>query len=110
VRFFMRDSKNEFRELYKNFPGFEWCQLMKTVSKYSSNILAKSAIIFMKKIAPEFVRPCPYPPFRLEKLNITVPNVIIAMVPVGDYRISLLLRSKNGDCFYNSSAIVRVEF
>lgn len=104
----MKDSNNNFRELYKNFPSFEWCKLMKSASKFSSNIIAKCAVTLMKRIAPELTRPCPIPPMKIQKLNISIPNVIIAMIPMADYRVTCIMKAKNGDIFFNSSATFRV--
>jgi len=102
----MRNSKNEYRELFKNFPEFEWCKLIKT-SKFSKNLLAKCTVIFIKKIAPELARPCPIQSIQIEKSNITIPNIIIQMVSSGEYRVTSIMKYKNGDVFFNSSVIVR---
>lgn len=107
THYYIKDSKNKFRELYKNFPEFEWCALMKKSSKFSSNILAKVTIMFMKMILPDFVRPCPVMPRKLEVSNATVPNLLLSMISSADYRVTSIMKYKNGDVFFNSSVILR---
>jgi hypothetical protein len=81
---------------------------MKSASKFSSNIIAKCAVIFMKRISPELTRPCPIPPTKIHKVNISIPNIITAMIPTADYRVTCVMRARNGDVFFNSSAIFKV--
>ena len=88
-------------------PAFEWCKLMKSGSKFSSNILAKVTIMFMKRIYPEFVRPCPLSPRKIEVLNFTVPNLLLNMMSSADYRVTSIMNYNNGDVFFNSSVILR---
>jgi len=104
----MKDSKNEFRQIFKNIPGFEWCQLMKSASKFSSSIIAKIVITFLKIVAPELIRRCPYPPIRIEKSNRTIPSVITAMLPNGEHRSNFIFRHKNGDVLLNSTITLRI--
>lgn len=99
------DSNNQFRQLYKNFPEFDWCKLMGTSSKYSSNILAKFATIFVKRSIPEFVRPCPFPPMQFHRDNNSLPYQFVAMIPVGIYRIMVLISYKNIDMMFNISVV-----
>ncbi|CAG9806362.1 unnamed protein product [Chironomus riparius] len=108
VRFFVKNSQDDYHEIFKKFPAIDWCKAMKTASSYSSNFVAKSLLLFCKKLAPELMRSCPFPVINFEKRNVTVPNVVLSLVPVGVYRIMLAFKKKNGGVMFNSSLIVHV--
>lgn len=103
-----KDSKNQFRELYKNFPEVDWCQVMKSSSKFSANIFAKATVMFCKRLIPEFIRACPFPPINLYRANQSLPFQFQVMIPSGIYRLIVLLRNKSKDVLLNASGIWEV--
>lgn len=76
--------------------------------KYSSNTFAKILLSVLKKIFPELLQRCPYPPMSLEKVNFTAPYIYMAMIPVGTYRITGVLRSRNSDSYVNVSLLAEM--
>ena len=108
MRYFVKKSENVFQEFFKNLPEIDWCKITKPRSSYSSNIFAKGLILFCKNIAPELIQGCPFQSFTFEKKNVTVPNVIISLVPAGIYRIMLTIRKDDKIVLFNSSLTVNI--
>jgi hypothetical protein len=75
---------------------------------YSTNIFAKILLNVFNKIFPEFIRRCPYPPIPIEKINLTVPYIFVAMIPVGVYKGIGVVRCNRNENLLNVSLIAEV--
>lgn len=105
---FKKDGKGKFQELFKNLPAMNWCKIMDGTSKYASNFLVKMTILLYKSKIPEFFQPCPFGPMIIEKVNLTLENKLVLMMPIGIYRNTYVFKYKNGEVMCEMSFLIEI--
>ena len=106
MSFYKRYQNNKFHQLFKNTPIVDWCKVMSGTSKISNDMLIKAAVLFIKSKFPEMISKCPYHPFSIDMVNVTIDRRIISMIPTGVYRTLVVLRSKNKDIIMEVSSLL----
>ena len=105
---YKKDSNNEFQELFKKVPAMNWCKIMDGTSKFSTNFLVKMTMLLYKSKFPEFFQRCPLGSMVIEKVNMTIENKLIAMIPTGVYRVTLIFKYKNGKIMLFISLLIEI--
>ncbi|CAG9806361.1 unnamed protein product [Chironomus riparius] len=105
---FKKNNDGEFKELFKNLPALNWCKVMDGTSKYASNFLMKIVMVLYKTKFPEFFQRCPFGPMVVEKINMTIENKLIVMMPTGLYRITFTFKYKNGEMMFDQSFLIEI--
>lgn len=97
-------QKGKFKQIFKS-PRLEFCDFME--GKQSANFLLKSLIESLKEKSPESFHKCPYNG-HFELVEFSVPKHIISIMPIGLFRVSVIITDDSSKAFLNVSVLVEI--
>lgn len=83
-------------------PPIDWCKICSAKSQSAGGHL----LLLAKTKFPEFVKPCPWEPFELVKVNMTlVDTKLFDFLPTGIFRFKVIAKTKRNETIFEINVV-----